>query len=224
MRSASNFSPEWGYLAPVPSFVRTARIVLVTTAVGATAAAAVVLSLVDHPTADGEKTASASVAAHAIVTSVQVATVSEVPPAAPQMATVAPASLPAKPAPAPQIRTSAQTPAQTPAQSAITTPPPAEIASPQPAAPVAAVSSGDANGGTPRQAPGMAALSEAPPANDATPAAKDDIGIAPAMLPPQKPKHHPAGPYASNGNAAPALGNVIRHLFSAHSGPSYYPN
>src|ERR1700675_1668783 len=70
MRSAGNFNPEWGYLAPAPSFMRTARVVLVATAIGATAGAGVVLSLVDHPAADGEKM---SVAAHAIVTAVQAA-------------------------------------------------------------------------------------------------------------------------------------------------------
>ncbi len=36
MRHTANFHPEWGYLAPAPSFIRTARIVLVATAVGAT--------------------------------------------------------------------------------------------------------------------------------------------------------------------------------------------
>jgi hypothetical protein len=49
MRFAGNFHPEWGYLAPAPSFMRTARIVVVATAIGATAGAAVVLSLVDRP-------------------------------------------------------------------------------------------------------------------------------------------------------------------------------
>ena len=49
MRSAGNFSPEWGYLAPAPSFMRTARIVVVATAIGAIAGAGVVLSLVDRP-------------------------------------------------------------------------------------------------------------------------------------------------------------------------------
>jgi hypothetical protein len=49
MRSAGNFSPEWGYLAPAPSFARTARVVLVATAIGATAGVGVVLSLVDRP-------------------------------------------------------------------------------------------------------------------------------------------------------------------------------
>ncbi len=48
MRHAMNFHPEWGCLAPAPSFVRTMRTVLVATAVGATAGGGVVLSLVDH--------------------------------------------------------------------------------------------------------------------------------------------------------------------------------
>jgi hypothetical protein len=52
MRRAGNFNPEWGYLAPVPGFLRTARIVVVATAVGATAGAAVVFSLVDRPVAE----------------------------------------------------------------------------------------------------------------------------------------------------------------------------
>ena len=36
MRSTSNFHPEWGYLAPAPSFMRTARLVLLATAIGGT--------------------------------------------------------------------------------------------------------------------------------------------------------------------------------------------
>jgi hypothetical protein len=51
MRSAANFNPEWGYLAPAPSFVRTVRIAVVAAAVGATAGAAVVFSLIDRPEA-----------------------------------------------------------------------------------------------------------------------------------------------------------------------------
>jgi len=49
MRFAGNFHPEWGYLAPAPSFLRTARVALVAAAVGATAGAGVVLSLTDRP-------------------------------------------------------------------------------------------------------------------------------------------------------------------------------
>jgi len=55
MRSAGNFNPEWGYLAPASSFARTARVVLVATAIGATAGAGVVLSLIDRPS-EPEKT------------------------------------------------------------------------------------------------------------------------------------------------------------------------
>ena len=69
MRSPGNFHPEWGYLAPAPSFMRTARIVLVATAIGATAGAAVIISLVQRPATDAANT---SIAAHALVTSVPV--------------------------------------------------------------------------------------------------------------------------------------------------------
>ena len=48
MRHAKNFHPEWGFLAPAPSFMRTLRTVLVATAVGATAGGGLVLSFVDH--------------------------------------------------------------------------------------------------------------------------------------------------------------------------------
>ena len=48
MRNTANFHPEWGYLAPAPSFIRTARVVLVATAVGATVGAGVVFSWVSH--------------------------------------------------------------------------------------------------------------------------------------------------------------------------------
>jgi len=52
MRFVGNFNPEWGYLAPAPSFIRTVRIAVVAAAVGATAGAAVVFSLADHPAAE----------------------------------------------------------------------------------------------------------------------------------------------------------------------------
>jgi hypothetical protein len=51
MRPAGNFNPEWGYLAPAPSFVRMLRIAVVAAAVGATAGAAVVFSLIERPEA-----------------------------------------------------------------------------------------------------------------------------------------------------------------------------
>jgi hypothetical protein len=52
MRRSASFNPEWGYLAPAPSFVRSARLVIVAAAIGATAGAAVVFSLVDRPVAE----------------------------------------------------------------------------------------------------------------------------------------------------------------------------
>jgi hypothetical protein len=52
MRHAANFNPEWGYLAPRPGFLRSARLVVVASAIGATAGAAVVFSLVDRPVAE----------------------------------------------------------------------------------------------------------------------------------------------------------------------------
>jgi len=78
MRSARNFSPEWGYLAPTPSFARTTRLVLVATAIGATAGAGVVFALIDRP-AEPEKT---PLAARAIVTSVRTTAVPAAAPAA----------------------------------------------------------------------------------------------------------------------------------------------
>lgn len=46
MRSAGNFHPEWGYLAPMPGFRRSLRVAAIAAAIGATAGAVVVVSLV----------------------------------------------------------------------------------------------------------------------------------------------------------------------------------
>jgi hypothetical protein len=48
MRHTANFHPEWGYLAPAPSFVRTARVVLTATAVGAILGAGAGFARVSH--------------------------------------------------------------------------------------------------------------------------------------------------------------------------------
>lgn len=63
MSSTSTFHTKWGYLAPEPSFARMLRIVVVATTVGATAGAAVVLSLVEHPNAGSSNTVKAFVTA-----------------------------------------------------------------------------------------------------------------------------------------------------------------
>jgi len=46
MHSARNFHPEWGYLAPTPSFARTLRVAVIAAAIGATAGSVVVISLI----------------------------------------------------------------------------------------------------------------------------------------------------------------------------------
>jgi len=48
---------EWGYLAPAPSFIRTARVVLVATAIGVIAGAGIVFSLVSHAPIDASVSA-----------------------------------------------------------------------------------------------------------------------------------------------------------------------
>jgi len=52
MRPARYSHPEWGYLAPAPSFMRTVRIVVTAVAVGACAGAATAVSLIDRSGAD----------------------------------------------------------------------------------------------------------------------------------------------------------------------------
>jgi hypothetical protein len=52
MRQIMSFHPEWGCLAPAPSFMRTVRAVLVATSVGATAGGGVVFAFVDHSAGD----------------------------------------------------------------------------------------------------------------------------------------------------------------------------
>ena len=65
MRHVGNFNPEWGYLSPAPSLLRTARVFVVAVLIGATASAAVVFSLMDRPAAES------SVAARTLVLSAE---------------------------------------------------------------------------------------------------------------------------------------------------------
>ena len=48
MRYNPSFHPEWGYLAPAPSFIRTVRMVFIATAVGAAVGAGVGFSWIGH--------------------------------------------------------------------------------------------------------------------------------------------------------------------------------
>jgi hypothetical protein len=137
MRFGGNFNPEWGYLAPAPSFMRTARIVVVATAIGATAGAAVVLSLAERPMPGALADAGKSlVVVHSLVQPAEAAT--------PVAAALAPAATPASPVitakPAmvppvvrPQIQANAQPVVQPPVQ-ALPTALPQPSALPQPTA------------------------------------------------------------------------------------------
>jgi hypothetical protein len=242
MRSTGNFSPEWGYLAPAPSMLPTVRVLLVATAIGATAGAGVVLSLVDHSVGDGDKVA---VAARAIVvTSVQAA-----PVQAPVMseATIAPEIAPAAAAPV------AQTPVQKPVQAAALgqTPPQAQAApqiqtAPQvqaaahdntalavtaPAQDAATASATAASitndaAAVPQQ-PAVAALSGPNVATPGAPVASTDATGDQGIVGPQqtaqqkKAKRHNS---SFSRDFPPVIGPALWHLFSARAGTSNYPN
>jgi hypothetical protein len=216
MRSAGNFSPEWGYLAPVPSFMRTARVVLVATAVGATAGAAVVLSLVERPAAGGEATA---VAAHAIVTTQAAAAPAMPAPSVPVAAVTPP------PAATPIVATpgvvKAPVVSAAPTVAAVTAPSIAEPSTPVAPQTAAVAVPAENTGATDtapvrRTAPGMAALSEASPTSDAT---ASDIPETPAIamegpLPQKKIKR--TGSVAAKTKPNPTLGSVLSSLFNPH--------
>lgn len=220
MRSPGNFSPEWGYLAPAPSFMRTARIVLVATAIGATAGAAVVLSLIDRP---AETPKIAAVTSRAVVTSLPAATSV---PAAPAVAAgpvvakpiassvaVAPpsgAASPAKPAPGTADATpappSGTTGGAAPAGPAAHT---ANAAAPADAATAQAQQTSEAGVAAGRPGAGMAALSE-PVTTPASATVTNDLTAAPEPTPPKK-KRHVA---ESKSAPSPSLGTVLKRLFT----------
>lgn len=248
MRSAGNFSPEWGYLAPAPSMLRTVRVVLVATAIGATAGAGVVLSLVDRPTGDADRVA---VAAHAIVTSAQAAPAMESPKvsAAP---VAAPASSPAAATAAAKTAAPAQVTAgvTAPEPQAPQVQAPQVQAAPALAQPDNAAQSGNisqpvappAQQAASAQAPTTSDAGAAPPAavaalSDAAPAASaaqdapavtsdastpdDGMGFVGPQQP-QKKKHHTATGYK---DGFPDISGPLRHLFNARNGSgAYYPN
>jgi hypothetical protein len=204
--------------------MRTARVVLVATAVGATAGAGVVLSLADRPAADGVKT---SIAAHAIVTSAQAATTSalSLPPAAPvPMAAAAPGNVTVvAPSSAPQIQADQSMPPQPSVAQPTVANQSAAIAPGQPSTGDASTATLGASAPNTASAPPAAtALSPDAASADAAPAtndAPDATAVTPEQAPPPKKKH-----YASKNKPDPGFGSVIRHMFTAHAGPSYYPN
>jgi hypothetical protein len=213
MRNAGNFHPEWGYLAPAPSFLRTARTVIVATAIGATAGAGVVFSLVDRPAADDSLPA-ASVAARTL------ARPDAAPTAVKHAATgngaavsSAAASALAQPATPPVKARSLQ------AQSAQT-----QLPQNADTAPAAKLAASEANVVSTTQSPAaIAALAETPAAKPETESARPEIQTTPsaeappaasppAADPPPAPKkaakkHRAAPHYAARGDQPPVVSN-----------------
>lgn len=166
MRSAGNFHPEWGYLAPAPSFMRTVRTLLVASAVGATAGAAVILSLAEHP---GEEIAKTSVSSPVLVTTIQAAVPVPSDIAATPAVAVTPVSKPAL----------ASMPAAADAKLETSAAPPRSEA----AAPAVSDAS---TASTPDAPANVAALAEAPPADVVPPQVTDEVTTAPDQPPTHK--------------------------------------
>src|SRR5580692_3069897 len=226
MRFAGNFHPEWGYLAPAPNFMRTARVVVVATAIGATAGAAVVLSLAERSApgavADAGKT---MVVVHSLVQPAEAAA----PAVAPAVAPVA-AAVPAAPvAPVAHVQASIQPSTTAPVMRQPSAPP--VTAGAPPIAPPPAPS--DSRTVSTSAAPAsVAALSESPPVTEASPPpASNAAAVAPVPLAPQKdaikkpaaagqqPLRGPQPAFAAAPKKKPeehGLGLALRRLFSAN--------
>ena len=227
MRLAGNSQPEWGYMVPAPSFARTARIVVVAIAIGATAGAAVVLSLVGR-SADAEADAGkapvvvrtallpAAPAGAAAETSERVAGTTAPTPSPVMTPAAATASAP----PAQPVQVHA--PDSVAATPSIATDPPASAVKAE--APAAVATPPEVKSGTDGRA-SVAALD--PSTNAATPAQTAEDAAATDAEAAQKKtakKRHVAGPYDGRRhfrNFHP-FGPLLRHLFSARNGPSSY--
>ena len=236
MRFAGNFHPEWGYLAPAPNFMRTARVVVVATAIGATAGAAVVLSLAERSApgamADAGKTL---VVVHSLVQPAEAAAPAMAPIAAatpaPVIAPVATAAPAAPIAPAAPAKVQASVQPNLPANAPVTRQPsaPPATASAQPIAPPPAPT--DSRTVSTSAAPAsVTALSESPPVTEASPPPASNA-VPPAPLAPQKDaikkpaatgqqlQHGPQPAVAAAPKRKPeerGLGPALRRLFSAN--------
>jgi hypothetical protein len=236
MRFAGNFHPEWGYLAPAPNVMRTARIVVVATAIGATAGAAVVLSLAERSApgavAEAGKTL---VVVHSLVQPAEAAAPITAPVAAAAPAPVvapivsaAPAAPVAAPAAPAKVQASIQPNAAASPQVMPQPSAPAVAANAQPIAP-APVPSDSRTVSTSAPPASVAALSESPPVTEAAPASNATV-VSSVALAPQKdaikkpaaigpqPQHgpQPAVAAAKKKPEEHGLGPVLRRLFSAN--------
>lgn len=221
MRNSGNFHPEWGYLAPAPSFMRTARIVIVATAIGATAGAGVVLSLVERPSASAVAEAGKKlVVVHSLVqpaTSAAAATAQNPPsqPFAERATTTAPVDA--------KWRATVTAPslgaASTQASSAAASPP----AATQAPAPIAAEAGAVSTPATPAS---IAALAETSAA--ASPATAPDIAAVPDQTTKDSKQRRAAEGAASHGsqNAEAKRRSassskplpLLQRIFGGHSG------
>jgi hypothetical protein len=222
MRFAGNFHPEWGYLAPAPNFMRTARVVIVATAIGATAGAAVVLSLAER-SAPGAVTDAGKtlVVVHSLVQPAEAAAPVAAATPAPVMAPIA-TSAPVAPVVPAKVQASVQPSA------------PPITASAQPIAPLPTPSE-SRTVSTSAVPASVTALSESPPVTEASPpAATNDAAVSPVSLVPQKdaikkpvatgqtvqqPQRGPQPAVAAVPKKKPeerGLGPALRRLFSAN--------
>ncbi len=218
MRFAGNFHPEWGYLAPAPNFMRTARVVIVATAIGATAGAAVVLSLAER-SAPGAVTDAGKtlVVVHSLVQPAEAA----VPAAAAPVAAATPTPVIAPivtAAPVAPIAPAAPAKVQASVQPSA---PPVTASAPPP------VPSNSRTVSTPAAPASVATLSESPSVTPAigegavspTPSAPQKDAIKkPAVIGPQ-PQHGPQPAVAAAPKKKPeehGLGPALRRLFSAN--------
>jgi len=219
MRFGGNFHPEWGYLAPVPSVMRTARIVAVATAIGATAGAAVVLSLADRPAPVMAASAGQTlVVVHSLVqpaeASVPAAPVASTTPVAEPVAAATPAAapviaaMPAKPATPTKAEAPAQAKLQVSAPSAPPPMPPSATASaenpPAIVMPPAASESAAAD---------AAPVAPEPSAVQTAAVKKPHVNEHDTMRPPLAVAAAPRKKPAESG-----LAPILRRLFSAHAG------
>jgi len=227
MRSAGNFNPEWGYLAPAPSIFRTARVVIVAAAVGATAAAGVVLALVERPAVKTE-----AAPAHALVRAIpalptqelqQPASVVAVPP---PVAATAAVQVSVPQASVPRI----SVPVATPVQNSATDPEPATAPAPvQPSAPATSVAESSSHSEAPSGAIETSLAIAAAPSSataEQSPAVAVSPEAAPATTAIVETDKKPAKKHqASNANAKSrhddGLARTLRHFFTAGGGTAY---
>jgi hypothetical protein len=237
MRFAGNFHPEWGYLAPAPNFMRTARVVVVATAIGATAGAAVVLSLAER-SAPGAVTDAGKtlVVVHSLVQPAEAAASVTAPVAAaapaPVIAPVATAAPAAPIAPAAPAKVQASVQPSAPANPPIIRQPSAPVTASAPAIAPPPAPTDSRTVSTSAAPTSVTALSESPPVTEASPppasnatavspaalAPPKDAGKKPAVIGPQ-PQHGPQPAVAAAPKKKPdehGLGPVLRRLFSAN--------